>query len=482
MALDPAACYRAFAARDRRFEGRFVTAVVTTGIYCRPGCPAPLPRRANVRFFRCPAAAEEAGFRPCLRCRPDASPGSPAWLGTSATVARALRLIGEGDLDERGVDALAGRLGIGARHLRRLFTEQLGASPVAIARTRRVHFARRLIDETDLPITAIAHASGFASVRRFNAAMRQTFRRPPRALRRERARHPLPGAGILLKVPYRPPLDWPGMLAFLAPRAVPGVEHVADGVYRRTLALHGARGVMAARPLPGATVLALELHLDGPRDLIAIVDRVGRMFDLGADTTAIARHLRRDSRLANALRGRRGVRVPGAWDPFELAVRAVLGQQVSVRAATTLAARVAEHFGEPLGDSSHPGLQRLFPDATRLAEAPLERVGLTRARAATVRALAAAVRDGALALGVPATLDDAVERLMALPGIGAWTAHYIAMRALGEPDAFPSGDLGLRHALARGGEAPDAAAVAARAERWRPWRAYAVMALWTEPE
>jgi AraC family transcriptional regulator, regulatory protein of adaptative response / DNA-3-methyladenine glycosylase II len=480
MALDTDACYRAFAARDRRFEGRFVTAVATTRVYCRPGCPAPLPRRRNVRFYPCAAAAEEAGFRPCLRCRPDASPGSPAWLGTSATVSRALRLIGDGELDTHGVDELSARLGVGARHLRRLFTTQLGASPLAIARTRRVHFARRLLDDTHLPIAEIAFASGFTSLRRFNAAMRETFRRPPRALRRDRgAAADGDGSRVTLRIPWRPPLDWPRLLAFLGERAIPGVEHVAGDTYGRTIDVGGAAGTLVARPDAGRPALLLGLTLERPRDLIRIVERAGRLFDLGADSAAIVRHLRRDPMLRPALSGVRGLRVPGAWDPFELAVRAILGQQVSVRGARTLAGRLAERFGRPVPGGSGGTLTRLFPDAGALAGADLGRIGLTRARAAAVRALAVAVRDGALDFGALGGLDDAAARLAALPGVGPWTAQYIAMRALGEPDAFPAGDLGVRRALAHGGPLPDARTLSARAEAWRPWRAYAVMALWT---
>ncbi|HET7226552.1 MAG TPA: AlkA N-terminal domain-containing protein [Candidatus Eisenbacteria bacterium] len=479
MELDPHTCWRAFAARDRRFDGRFVTGVLTTGIYCRPACPAPRPRPRNVRFFACAAAAEEAGFRPCLRCRPEAAPGTPAWLGTSATVSRALRLIGDGHLDAHGVDDLAARLGVGARHLRRLFDQQLGASPVAIARTRRVHFARRLLDQTDLPITEIALASGFNSLRRFNHTMRDTFRRPPRALRRERGRIAPEGGGLALRVPYRPPLDWPALLAFLGARAIPGVEHVERGVYRRTFRTPGASGTLEVRPVPCEPALALTLDLERPAELIQVVERVTRLFDLGADPALIRRQLARDPRLARALAGRRGVRVPGAWEPFELAVRAILGQQVSVAAARTLAGRVAEQFGEPLPAARAP-LARQFPTPAALADADLTRVGVTRARAEAIRGLARAVRDGALEFARLGGVPECIARLTALPGVGEWTAHYIAMRGLGEPDAFPAGDLGVRRALADGGPLPATADLARRAETWRPWRAYAVMALWTE--
>ena len=478
MELDPAACYRAFASRDRRFDGRFFAAVLSTGIYCRPGCPARLPRPRNVRFFACAAAAEEAGFRPCLRCRPETAPGSPAWLGTSATASRALRLIADGQLDHGGVGSLAARLGVGARHLRRLFAAHVGASPLAVAGTRRAHFARRLLDETDLPMSEIAVAAGFGSTRRFNHAIRDTFRRTPGELRRARGRQPhADGAeGLALRLPCRPPLDWDAMLAFLGARAIPGVEAVEDGAYRRTIEVDGVRGSLEARALPGEHALALRLRLSAPRELIGVAERAGRLFDLHADTAAIAAHLARDPLLRRALAGR-AVRVPSAWDPFELAVRAVLGQQVSVRGAVTLAGRLVRACGAPLAAGG--GLTHLFPSPARLAEADLAKIGLTRARARALRALATAVRDRTLRFDSLSTLEEAVAKLAALPGIGAWTAHVVAMRALGEPDAFPAGDLGVRRALARGGELPSARAVEARAEAWRPWRAYAVMALWT---
>jgi len=483
MELDSQACYQAFVARDRRFDGRFVTAVVTTGVYCRPGCPAPMPRARNVRFYTCAAAAEEAGFRPCLRCRPETAPGAPAWSGTSATVSRALRLIETGALDQDGVEALAGRLGVGDRHLRRLFHEHLGASPIAVAHTRRVHFARRLIDETDLAMTEVALASGFASIRRFNHAIRDTFRRAPRELRRGTRVRPDTGAdlesagALALRVPYREPFDWDALLDYLGPRAIPGVESVVNGVWRRTIVNGEQPGWIEVRR-HDERQLELRVRVGAPRDLIRIVSRVSRIFDLGADARAIALHLRRDPRLTDAVDLKRGIRVPGAWDPFELAVRAILGQQVSVRAATTIAGRIAHAFGAPLDGTAPPGLTHCFPPPAALAEAPLERVGLTRARADAVRFLAAAVRDGTLDFERLGELDTAVETLCRLPGIGPWTAQYVAMRALGEPDALPAGDLGVRRALAVRGRLPTLREVEVRAEAWRPWRAYAVMALW----
>jgi AraC family transcriptional regulator, regulatory protein of adaptative response / DNA-3-methyladenine glycosylase II len=479
MTLDPETCYRAVASRDRRFEGRFVIAVTTTGVYCRPGCPAPLPRRRNSRFFACAAAAEDAGFRPCRRCRPESAPGTPAWLGTSATVSRALRLVLEGSLDDAGVDALASRVGVGSRHLRRLFAEHLGASPLSIARTRRAHFAKKLVEETDLPMTEVAAVSGFASVRSFNQSVQETFHRSPRELRATRGRtHPDAGDGMLLRLPFRAPLDWARLTGFLGARAIPGVESVEHGVYRRTIEVEEGAGTLEASVPRGAHHVELRLRLPVSRRLVQITERANRMFDLGADPGAIAAALTRDPRLAPLLKARPGLRVPGTWDPFELAVRAILGQQVSVRGATTLAGRMARAFGTPLKEPAH-GLTHLFPRPDALAHADVASIGMPRSRGEAIRSLAVAVRDGAVTLDASLGLEDAVARLTALPGIGPWTAQYIAMRALREPDAFPAGDLGLLKAWAGSGARPTAAALERASEGWRPWRAYAALHLWT---
>jgi AraC family transcriptional regulator of adaptative response / DNA-3-methyladenine glycosylase II len=481
MHLDPQRCYQAVLSHDRRFDGRFFAGVVTTGVYCRPICPVAPPKFENVRWFACAAAAEEAGFRPCKRCRPETAPGTPAWLGTSAVVSRALRLIGEGALDEGSVDQLADRLGLGERQLRRLFAEHLGAAPGAVARVRRVHFARRLIDETELPFAAIAFAAGFASVRQFNHAVRQTFRAAPRALRHARTRKARVGndGELTVRLPYRPPLDWTALLGFFAARATPGVEAVAGGTYRRTVRIDDRVGIVEIRPGPenGPPCLLMTLRGGGSEHLLTLVERARRFFDLGADPLQIAAHLRRCPTLRARVRAQPGLRVPGAWDPFELAVRAILGQQVTVRGATTLAGRLATAFGQRIDDDSG-ALTHLFPTAPVLAAADIGRIGLPRARAAAIRALAAAVCGGELTLDTAHGLEDTVARLCTLPGIGPWTAHYIAMRALGEPDAFPAGDLGVRRALGNGGPLPAVPAVERLAERWRPWRAYAVMHLW----
>jgi AraC family transcriptional regulator of adaptative response / DNA-3-methyladenine glycosylase II len=479
--LDRDRCYEALRTRDRRFDGRFFTAVVTTGIYCRPICPARLPLLKNVRFYACAAAAEAAGFRACRRCRPETAPGTPAWLGTSAVVSRGLRLIETGALDDGDVGRLASRLGVGARQLRRLFARHLGASPAEIARARRVHFARLLIDQTERPMTELAFAAGFASVRQFNHAFRQSFGRSPRDVRRARAARAgaadAAGDTIALRLPYRPPFDWDGLTGFLAGRAIAGVESVVDGCYRRTIELAGAPSFLEVRKLEHDFALELRVAVAPGADLLRAVERVRRIFDLDADPLAIGEALEANPMLRAHLGERPGLRVPGAWCAFELGVRAILGQQVSVRGASTLAGRLVREFGKPVAGAPG-GLSHLFPSPAQLADCDVASIGLPRARAAAIRGFAGAIANGELVLDGARGLDDAVARLAELPGIGAWTAQYIAMRALGEPDAFPAGDLALRKALASG-DAPISAVQAERAaEEFRPWRSYAAMALW----
>jgi AraC family transcriptional regulator of adaptative response / DNA-3-methyladenine glycosylase II len=475
MTLDPEICWRAWTTRDARFVGRFVMAVTSTRIYCRPGCPARLPARRNVRFYATPAAAETAGFRACLRCRPDRAPGTPASNGTAATVTRALRLIDDGALTEGSLETLAARLGVTSRWLRELFERHVGAAPLDVARTRRAHLARKLIEETALPLEDVAAAAGYGSARRLRSAMQETFERAPSAMRRGPAAGP--DRALELRLAARAPFDAAPLLAFFAARAIPGVEEVADGVYRRAFALEGEPATLEVRAQPDGVTLRLPSRAAAA--LPRVISRVSRMFDLDADVDAIAAWLARDPRLARALRGR-VVRVPGAFDGFEAGVRALLGQQVSVAAARTLASRLARMAGAPLA-TADGSLTHVFPAPAAVAAAPLETLGLPGARAAALRGFADAVANGTLDLGALRGLDDAVERLSALAGIGDWTAQYLAMRALGEPDAFPAGDLGVRQALARNGRLPSEREVRARAERWRPWRAYAVLALWTEP-
>jgi AraC family transcriptional regulator of adaptative response / DNA-3-methyladenine glycosylase II len=469
--------------RDARFDGRFFVAVRTTGIYCRPICPAPKPKLGNCSFVASAAAAREAGYRPCLRCRPETSPGTPAWSGTSATVSRALRLIAEGALDTSGVDDLADRLGIGARHLRRLFVEHVGAPPIAVAQTQRLHLAKRLIDETALPMHEVAFAAGFPNLRRFNDTVRTAYGRPPHLLRRhaEPELTPPSSTGLTLRLAYRPPYHWDMLMRFLAPRATPGVEVVSGCRYRRTISIERAHGVVEVKPVPGKHHLIARIHLSRSIWLTPLVERLRRLFDLGAEPAEIERHLRRDPLLAPTVAALPGLRVPGAWDGFELAVRAVLGQQVSVKGATTLAARLVERFGAPLppwNGCADETLRRLFPTPERLADADVAAIGLPRSRANTITALAAAIAAGDLDPDGSHGLEETIDSLCGVPGIGPWTAHYIAMRALGEPDAFPASDLGLLRAASPTGEALTPAKLAERAEAWRPWRAYAALYLW----
>ncbi len=478
MDLDADLCYRALATRDARFDGRFFTAVKSTGIYCRPICPARTPRRANCRFYPSAAAAQAAGFRPCRRCRPESAPGTPAWRGTSATVARALRLISEGALDAGSVDELAARLGVGPRYLRRLFVEQVGAAPMSVAMTRRVHFAKRLLEDTELPVTDIALASGFQHVRRLNEAFRRCFDCTPRDIRRERTTKGVPAKrGVLeLRLMYRPPLDWNTMLAYLAPRAIPGVEEIHESAYRRTIAPGNTVGVLEADHDADRRAIRVRVPVDCAPHLADIAQRVRSLFDLSADTMRIAEQLDHDPDLmaSHSL----DWRVPGCWDRFELAVRAILGQQVTVIGATRLAGRLVEAFGRRVDGAP----MWCFPTPASLARTTarsIAAIGIPSARAQTIRALSRAVADGAPILEPAPDLTTAVARLVALPGIGDWTAHYIAMRALGEPDAFPAGDLGLRRALSRGRRPLTDRALRMRAESWRPWRAYAAMRIWT---
>jgi AraC family transcriptional regulator, regulatory protein of adaptative response / DNA-3-methyladenine glycosylase II len=478
LAFDPTVLERARLSRDPRFDGKFFIAVTSTGIYCRPICPAsPAPRRSNVRYFGSAAAAAEAGFRPCLRCRPEAAPGTPAWLGTSAVVRRALRLINEGALDDSSVGELATRLGVGARHLDRLFLKHVGASPLAVAQTRRLHFAKRLIDESGLPMTHIALAAGFGSLRRFNDAFQKAYRRSPRELRRERREPPARGAAneVSLALAYRPPYDWNHLRNFLALRATPGVERVESQSYCRLIRTDTAHAVIAVCPLPGRDALQLRVHGAPPSALFQIATAARRVFDLAADPALLAATLAVDPLLKPLVRRRPGVRIPGTWDPFECAVRAVLGQQVTVAAARTLAGRLVARVGEPVR-TAVAGLDRLFPTPAALAAANLDGLGLTGARINALKSLAAAVAEGRLGFDRPA--DEILAGLMELPGFGAWTAQYIALRALGEPDAFLATDLVVRRTAAGDGAPLAVKELERRAEAWRPWRGYAVMHLW----
>ena len=478
MNLDPGICYQAICSRDARFDGRFFTAVRTTGVYCRPVCPAPTPKRENVEFFLCAAAAEGAGFRPCRRCRPETAPGTPAWEGTSTIVSRALRLIAQGNCDENGLEKIAERVGVGSRHLRRLFVRHIGVAPKAVLQTQQAHFARRLIDETDLPIARVAFAAGFHSIRRFNQAILKSFGAPPTILRRMTPRGRSSGSALTMKLEYRPPFDWQVLLDFLRTRAIPGVESVDQNTYQRSIELDGQSGLLEVRPGENAPHLILRIYLPPTARLAQIIDRIRRLFDLTADPIRIADHLGLDPLLSRMIRSMPGLRVPGAWDPFEMMVRAVLGQQISVKAASTLAGRIAKTFGSPIITNIPARVTHVFPRAKVLRSVDLRQVGLTEARARTVRRIAEAVCNGELPTDSASGLDSIVNSLNAIDGIGNWTAQYIAMRAFGEPDAFPEGDLGLRRAVSSGAEPVSNSELKRMAEHWRPWRAYAAMYLW----
>jgi AraC family transcriptional regulator, regulatory protein of adaptative response / DNA-3-methyladenine glycosylase II len=557
MTLDFDTCYRAVVARDPRFDGRFFTGVTSTGIYCRPVCPARTPARRNLRFFPHAGAAEAAGFRACRRCRPEASPGSPDWNVRADLAARAVRLIADGYVDEHGISGLARRLAVTDRHLRRLLLAELGTTPIALARTTRLQTARRLLAETGMPVTEIAFASGFSSVRQFNASFQEAYGKPPSALRSgtpsfQPTRSPgpethgpdLPGNGaqdgtwLTLRLACREPFDGASLLRFLAARAIPGVEHVDGGRYLRTIRAPGGAGIIELVPPPPPADLGrhsdladygdlagrddwaglvgraegagrarqgqalLRVRLTGLRGVGQVVSRCRQLFDLDADPQAIASVLAADEVLAPLVAARPGLRVPGAYDGFELAVRAVVGQQVSVPAARTLAGRLAARYGAPLAVTGQPGgppgesgrptspvspaegpsappaaaggpLSVLFPGPADLADADLSGLGLTTGRRATLRALAGACASGRLILDPGADPEETAARLAELPGIGPWTIAYILMRAAGDPDAFPGTDLGLRRAMDQLGCEPG------RPDRWRPWRAYAALHLWT---
>jgi AraC family transcriptional regulator of adaptative response / DNA-3-methyladenine glycosylase II len=477
--LDPDACYRAILARDARFDGVFFVGVKTTGIYCRPICPARTPGRDRCTFHRTAAEAERAGFRACFRCRPELAPGLASVDAVPRVVGEAMRRIDAGALGDGTLEALARDVGVSARHLRRAMRAALGISPVELAQSRRLAMARQLVADTALPLTEVAFASGYRSLRRFNAAFRDRYHCPPSRLRRtRRPANSTSGDTLALTLAYRPPHDWPAMLAFLGARAVPGVELVRGDVYLRTARVGAHRGWLAVAPVPGRAALRAEISLSLSAALMPLRARLRRLFDLDAQPATIAAHLARDPRLAARVEARPGLRVPGAFDGFEAAARAVLGQQVSVAAATTLAGRLAARFGDAIA-TPHAELTRLAPTPDRIAAAAdgaLAAIGVPRSRARTLAALARAVAHGELSLDAPAEIEAALERLVALPGIGPWTAHYLAMRAFGWPDAFPETDLGVRRALG-GVTGPRARALA---EPWRPWRAYGVTHLWTE--
>ena len=521
-ALDDDRRYQAAVSKDPRFDGVFFIAVTSTGIYCRPSCPAITPKRQNMRFYRSAAAAQEAGFRACKRCRPDASPGSPEWNIRADLVGRAMRLIADGVVDRDGVEGLASRLGYEQRQVRRLVTVELGAGPLAIARAQRAQTARILIESTALPLSELAFAAGFASIRQFNATIREVFAVTPTELRARTAgpggrppgtprswgdpsprtslgRDPSPQTPLGLRLAYRAPIDAERMLGFLAARAIPGVESVQDGRYRRTIQLPNGAGILSLGPLVpsaaqrGPGFVDCELQLEDLRDLTAAVQRCRRLLDLDADPEAVTGYLSADPVLGPLAAAHPGRRSPGHVDGSELALRAVLGQQVSVAAARRLGARLVASYGKPLSRPDGP-LTHCFPTAETLAAADPATLPMPQSRARALTGLAGALASGELSLDPGAERDRAEAVLLALPGIGPWTAAYIRMRALSDPDAFLPTDVGVLEALSRLGALPagkvpaadsgaaararNAKAAAALAENWRPWRSYAVHHLW----
>ncbi|HZT64485.1 MAG TPA: AlkA N-terminal domain-containing protein [Acidimicrobiales bacterium] len=477
MVEDFERCLRAVRSRDGRFDGWFFTAVTSTGIYCRPSCPAMTPKRTNIRFYPSAAAAQRAGFRACKRCRPDASPGSPEWNWRADVVARAMRLIADGVVDRDGVPGLAARLGYSVRQLERLLVAELGAGPIALARAQRAQTARLLVETTTLPLGAVAFAAGFASIRQFNDTVRHVFAATPSELRRRAGGEQAVGGGaIAVRLPFRPPLCAEALFGHLVATAVPGVEEWRHGAYRRTLRLPHGSGVVSLAPRPDH--VACRLHLGDLRDLSTAVARCRRLLDLDADPEAVDAELASDPALAPLVNKAPGRRVPRTVDEGELCLRAVLGQQVSTAAARTHAARLARALGEPVPDPDG-GLERLFPTSQAVAGADPDTLALPAARRRTLMGLAAALAEDGAGVGAGGDWEQARRWLAARPGVGPWTVETICMRALGDPDAFLPTDLGVRVAAEALGLPASPAALTARAERWRPWRSYAVAYLWS---
>lgn len=471
-------------ARDPRFDGRFYIGVKTTGIYCRPVCSVKIPMEKNIILYKSAAAASEAGFRPCLRCRPETAPGTPAWMGTSTTVSRALRLISEGALDNAGIESLCDRLGVGPRHLSRLFSQYLGASPKAVAQTRRLHFAKKLLDETDLPITNIALSSGYQSVRRFNDHFKKTYNRTPSALRKSplklTANHSNTkttagqDSAFQLRLSYRPPFDYRGILAFLKFRAIPGVEVVTDNTYSRTIQVGNEVGYLRINNNAKGRWLNIHIELTETIHLFTVLEKVKRLFDLSADPMEINKVFSNDTELEKIVAQNPGQRVPGSWDPFEIAVRAIVGQQVSVKGATTVMGRIAKAYGF----QSEQGW--CFPTASTLAELDTKSLSMPEKRAQAIKDMSAMVAAGELDLGANNEPESLIAQLITIKGIGPWTAHYIAMRAVNDPDAFLHSDLVLLKVAKALLNIDNEKGLLDRSNDWRPFRAYAGMHLWRQ--
>ncbi|MEP7203316.1 MAG: AlkA N-terminal domain-containing protein [Ilumatobacteraceae bacterium] len=477
--LDDEQCYRAAQSRDSRFDGCFITAVRTTGIYCRPSCPAMTPKRHNVEFFVTAAAAQHRGYRACKRCRPDASPGSPEWNVRADVVGRAMRLIADGLVDREGVAGLANRLNYSERQINRLLTTELGAGPLALARAQRAQTARTLIETTSMPITHIAFAAGFTSVRQFNDTIREVFASSPTELRG--SRQPSATGGTLsLRLPYRAPFHAESTFGFLGDRAVPGIE-TWDGVtYRRSLRLNHGSAVIALSPgpsSPGPNAVTCTLRLDNVADAQTAVQRCRRLLDLDADPITVESHFDDDSILSQLVRKRPGLRSPGHPDGVELLTRAVLGQQVSVKGARTLAARLVAKIGEPLATPLE-GVTHTFPSAAAIADCTTGEFAMPTARARALINACEHLADGRIVIDAGSDRDEISRQLESLPGIGPWTARYVALRALGDPDIFLPTDIGVRNALLAIGVDSTPKDAARRAESWRPWRSYALHHLW----
>lgn len=476
--LDRESCYRALAARDARFDGVFFTGVKTTGIYCRPVCTVKTPRESSCLFFGTAAAAEAAGFRPCLRCRPELAP-----YAVQENLAHAVwQRIAAGALNDGNVERLAVEVGLSSRQLRRVLLQHFGVTPVELAQTQRLLFAKKLLQETRMPMADVAYAAGFGSVRRFNALFAQRYGIAPTAIRRAGPTTDEGGRdALVLRLAYRPPYQWEHLLRYLSGRAIPGVEAVQANAYQRSVRSGQAEGWLRVTHLQEKRLLELEVSASLAAQLMPLLARVRNQFDLDANPAVIEAHLHQDALLAARIDAMPGLRVPGAFDAFELAVRAVLGQQVSVAGATTLSGRLVRRFGAPF-ETPFAEVTHHFPDAAALASAGAEdiaSIGLPGKRAETVRNLARFAADGGLQLRPGIALEDAVQRLKSVAGIGDWTAHYIALRALRYPDAFPAGDLGLQKAAAGSdGLRLTEKQLAARADAWSPWRGYAALALW----
>lgn len=480
MKLEHERCYKAVLARDPRYDGRFFTGVLTTGIFCRPICPARPPLEKNCTFYPSSAAAGAAGFRPCLRCRPELSPDLPGWNGTSTTVIKALRYISEGYLNENSVEELASKMGVGERHLRRLFKKHMGISPKEVAMSRRLLLAKKLLSETSLPLTQIALAAGFQSLRRFNDIFLKKYRLSPGKIRKAKqavlVKH-ASSTAINLQLNYMPPFSWEMVIGYLKTRAMSGVERVTDHHYARSFMHKGKTGHFKLYNLPEKN--ALQGHIDYPdiRELPLIISKIRTLFDLDCNISVINQHLSKHNDLKERIRKNPGIRVVGAWDPFELSIRAILGQQISVIAATTLVGRMIEKYGTYCPENPK-GLQFIFPSVTSIAQADLSGLGIPQKRIEAIQNLATILESDPDFFGSALSLDHMIKKLTQLKGIGPWTAHYVAMRALREPDAFPAADLVLLKALSKNDKRPTPKELEKTAEQWRPWRAYGAMYLW----